>query len=46
MALAVVPVSVSGVGVATALRVEDSVRVLDVLGDLLGSVVRRGQIIK
>ena len=46
VALAVVLVSMNGVGVATALWVEDGVRVLDVLGDMLCPVVRRGQIIK
>ena len=39
-------VSVSSVGIATALQVAAVTRVLDVLGDLLGPVVHRGQIIK
>ena len=45
-ALAVVLVSVSGVATATALRVAAIVRVLDVLGNLLRPVVRRGQTTK
>ena len=45
-ALAVVLVSVSGVTIATALRVAVTVRVLDVLGDMLRPVVRRGQTTK
>ncbi len=43
---AVVLVSVVLVGIAVALRVVGVVYVLDVLGDLLGPVVRRRQIIK
>ena len=42
-ALAVGLVNVSGVAIVTALRVAVVVRVLDVLGDLLRPVVRRGQ---
>ena len=45
-ALAVGLVSVRGVSIATAQRVAVVVRVLDVLGDLLRPVVRRGQTIK
>ena len=44
--LAVVLVSMSSVGITTALRVAGVMDVLDVLGDLLGPVTRRGQIIK
>ena len=36
----------SGVGVVTALLVANVVRMLDVLGDFLGPVVRRRQMIK
>jgi len=38
-------VSVTWVGVAVALRVVGVVHVLDVLGEWLGPVVRRGQMI-
>ena len=40
---AIVLVSVTGDGITVALRIAGVVRVLDVLGDLLGLVVRRGQ---
>ena len=45
-ALAVVLVSVSGARIATTLQVADVVCVLDVLGDLLRPVIRRGRTIK
>ena len=45
VALTVALVSVSELGVATAMRVADIVRMLDAFGDLLGPVVLRGQII-
>ena len=45
-AFAVVLVSVTWVGIAVALRVAGGVHVLDVLGGLLGPVVRHGQKIK
>ena len=40
---AVVLVGVTGGGITVALRIAGVVRVLDVLGDLLGLVVRCGQ---
>ena len=43
---AAVLVSVVWVGIVVSLRGAGAVRMLDVFGDLLGPVVRRGQIIK
>ena len=45
-ALSAVLVSLSGVGIATTLRVAVVVRMLDVFGDLSRPVVHRGQTIK
>ena len=45
-ALAVMLVSVIGAGIATTLRVAVVVCMLDVLGDFLRPVVRRGRTIK
>ena len=46
MGIAVVLVSVAWVGIAVALWVAGVVRMLDAFGDLLGPVVRRGNLIK
>jgi hypothetical protein len=44
MVFAMVLVGVTGVGIAVALRVAGAVRPLDVLGDLIGPIIRHGEI--